>query len=207
MSTRTAAYVAVGAFLLIGLVALTQVSPLLALLVGAAILICYGTYHLVNEAQADAKRVAERVARPATVAPATTSVAEPAPHGPDVHVELICTIDDETSPDVWLHRCGGRRVHRYFSGGSWVVEQVTTKDPDNPKKRVVGTPLTFTDKAEAAEAADNLARGILPEDVDRAREYGVPPVATAEARRRKIRLTGPEQARRLATQWGFPASA
>jgi hypothetical protein len=123
-----------------------------------------------------------------------------------VEMTLVRSADEVAgSVAVWLHRCGGRRVHRYAGDDGWVVEQVSTKDPDNPRKRIIGTPLTFDSEAAAIKAACHLAQGILPRDVDAARALGVPPAATAEARRRRVKLTGQEQARRMATEWGMLA--
>jgi hypothetical protein len=137
----------------------------------------------------------------ATAATATPSDAA-------VEVSLVRAADDAAGVvAVWLHRCGGRRVHRYATDGGWVVEQVSTKDPDNPKKRIIGRSISVKAEDEAVRAADNLAQGILPEDVDSAAALGVPPAAAAEARRRRVKLTGQEQARRLAIEWGMLAGA
>lgn len=128
--------------------------------------------------------------------------------GEPVDVTLVRAADaDRGAVAVWLHRCGGRRVHRYAADGEWIVEQVSTKDPDNPRKRVIGRSRTFASEDEAARAADDLARGILPEDVAAARALGVPPATAAEARRRRVKLTGQAQARRLADEWGMLARA
>jgi hypothetical protein len=137
----------------------------------------------------------------------TTDVVEVA-EPPAAAVEAVRVADGVTgAPAVWLHRSGGRRVHRFADGAGWIVQQVSTKDPDNPRKRIIGEPLTYTSEDEAIKAADNLAQGILPRDVDAARQYGVPPVTMAEARRRNVQLKGREEARRLAAEWGVSAGA
>ena len=63
---------------------------------------------------------------------------------------------------MWLHRRGGRRVHRFRTEAGWTVQRVSTKDPDNPKKRVIGENLTFASEADAVAAANDMARGLDP---------------------------------------------
>jgi hypothetical protein len=53
-------------------------------------------------------------------------------------------------------------VHRFATADGWVVQRVSTKDPDNPKKRVIGEPLTLGTEADAIAAADELAQGQTP---------------------------------------------
>jgi hypothetical protein len=90
---------------------------------------------------------------------ATTVPRETAPAG-DVVVELVREADDTAGvPAVWLHRRGGRRVHRFWGDAGWVVQQVSTKDPDNPRKRIIGEPRVYATEADAMRAADELARG------------------------------------------------
>jgi hypothetical protein len=156
----------------------------------------------------DATEHATEASTLAVPAAGSRDSAAPTDEATVIDVSLVRPADASAGTvDVWLHRHGGRRVHRYEHDGAWVVEQVSTKDPDNPKKRVIGERLTYANVAEAVRAADDLAQGILPEDVDAARSLGVPPETAAEARRRHVRLTGPEQARRLAVEWGMLAGA
>lgn len=96
-----------------------------------------------------------------------TPTREPAPPEPmrdsDVEMEVVRPADlVDRIPTVWLHRLGGRRVHRYEVDGRWVVERVSTKDPDNPRKRVIGEPVAFLTEADAIAAADELAQGQTP---------------------------------------------
>ena len=93
-------------------------------------------------------------------------VAAPVVPASPVEVALVRSADARAGkPAVWLHRYGGRRVHRYQSADAWVVEQVSTKDPDNPRKRVIGEPLTFASEAVAIAAADDLAQGVRPDEL------------------------------------------
>jgi len=84
-----------------------------------------------------------------------------------VEVELVRPVDEpQGKPAVWLHSCGGRRVHRFATAEGWTVQQVSTKDPDNPRKRIIGQRFAFASEAEAASAADDLARGYAPTTSD-----------------------------------------
>jgi hypothetical protein len=206
MNSRLARYFAAGILVGIVVLAALQVSAVVWLAAIAVAVVAAGAI-VASAPGPDAVEEAPSQATPGTGAMAA-AVAPEAADTPATTVEVV-RVADETrgTTTVWLHRSGGRRVHRFADGRGWTVQQVSTKDPDNPKKRIIGEPLSFTSEDEAVQGADNLARGILPRDVDAAREFGVPPVAMAEARRRNVRLTGQEQARRLASEWGVLASA
>ena len=168
MDTRHLGYVGLG--MLVGIVGLTLLG------VGAEIwiplVLVGGLLGLaVVHARASGTDLAERVVangsrhqpdpgQPPAEAPVTPS--QPQTDAKPVDVELVREADGTTAPAVWLHRCGGRRVHRYQSSDGWTVEQVSTKDPDNPRKRVIGEPLGFAREVDAVAAADGLARGLAP---------------------------------------------
>jgi hypothetical protein len=104
-------------------------------------------------------------------------------HGRPVDSELVRPADGVTGVvEVWLHRCGGRRVHRFARAGGWVVQQVSTKDPDHPRKRVIGASFTFESEAEAVRAADDLARGITPVPAPTPTRRKRPSLTTADVR-------------------------
>jgi hypothetical protein len=203
MDTRSLGYLGLGALVVIVLVTLVGVPPavwitavLLAGVVGLAYAVLRARASGVDIAArmvalADQSgTVAEPAAPGASIAaeePATAPalaveqplaaeepVAPPVVPASPVEVALVRPADARAGkPAVWLHRFGGRRVHRYQSADTWVVEQVSTKDPDNPKKRTIGEPLTFASEAVAIAAADDLAQGIRPDQlvaVPRARQ-------------------------------------
>ena len=181
MDTRNLGYLGLGALVAIVFVTLVGVPPAVWI-TAALIAVVVGVAYAVYRARAAGTDIAARMAAlntesvaadpPAQTAPTTvpaspaTVPASPAtvPASP-VKVELVRPADYATGkPDVWLHRFGGRRVHRFEHADGWVVEQVSTKDPDNPKKRVIGEPLTFELEWQAIEAADALAQGVRPAD-------------------------------------------
>ena len=174
MSTRHLGYLGGGALVVIALVALVGVPP--ELWVAAAIAIgVVGLIALVvvRQAQADGTDVAhrylarQRAARHAARAPEPTPVDRAA----DIEVGLVRAGDDASgTPAVWLHRRGGRRVHRFCTDAGWTVQRVSTKDPDDPRKRVVGESLTFASEADAVVAANDLARGLVPATGEPARK-------------------------------------
>ena len=227
MNAQHAGYLGGGVLIAIILLVVLQAPPL-AWLVAAIAAIAAGAYVVTGIARSQGIDLAHEVlarmgpaSAPARAHVTDTPVAADAPrgasgtrglrraaHDDDVPVEVTLVRpagEADSSVAVWLHRCRGRRVHRYAGGDGWIVEQVSTKDPDNPRKRIIGTPLMFESEDEAIAAAHLLAQGIQPQDVDAARAFGVPPAAVAEARRRRVRLTGEEQARRLASEWGMLA--
>ncbi len=172
MDTRSLGYLGLGALMAIVFVTLMGVPPavwITVVLIAAGI----GTTYLIRRAQDDGVDVASRMVAPDTdlsghdPEPTTSDVPV---RVSDVDVELVRAADEaEGTPAVWLHRSGGRRVHRYESPDAWVVQQVSTKDPDNPKKRVIGETLTFATESQATRAADDLAQGVRPtnEQTDR----------------------------------------
>ena len=164
MSTQHLGYVGGGVLVAIVVVTLIGVPPelwitvaLVAGVIGVAALLA------VRQAQADGTDLAHRFVAglaDASPAPARRATAEPAP---DVEVELVRDADETVgSPAVWLHRRGGRRVHRFRTEAGWTVQRVSTKDPDNPKKRVIGESLTLASEADAVAAANDMARGLDP---------------------------------------------
>lgn len=111
--------------------------------------------------RSDAARVLARE----TTAPRVSSTPSETRSGrtSEVEMELVRSADEAAGkPAVWLHRLGGRRVHRYETEAGWVVERVSTKDPDNPRKRIIGEPLLLAGEADATAAADELAQGQTP---------------------------------------------
>ena len=164
MSTQHLGYIGGGALVAIVVVTLLGVPPelwisavLVATVVGLAV--------LVRQAQADGSDVAHRFVNGLPIGTTTddgaaTTATDPAP---DVDVELVRAADDDTgAPAVWLHRKGGRRVHRFGTDAGWTVHRVSTKDPDNPRKRVIGESLVLASEADAVAAANDLARGLSP---------------------------------------------
>lgn len=193
MDTRSLGYLGLGALVAIVLVTLVGVPPavwITALLLAGVV----GLAYAVLRARASGIDIAARmvaldpqpgavekpvaaegpatveapVAAPALAAEEPATAQEPTPAVPASPVEVALVRPADTragKPAVWLHRYGGRRVHRYQSADAWVVEQVSTKDPDNPRKRVIGEPLTFASEAVAIAAADDLAQGVRPDEL------------------------------------------
>jgi hypothetical protein len=167
MSTQHLGYIGGGVLVAIVVVTLLGVPPELwisAVLI-AAVVGAVGLAVLVHQAQADGSDVAQRfvaglpIGKPASDAPESVAVEQAS----DVEVELVRAADDSTdTPAVWLHRKGGRRVHRFRTEAGWTVERVSTKDPDNPRKRVIGESLVLGSEANAVAAANDLARGLAP---------------------------------------------
>ncbi len=168
MDTRHLGYV--GLAVLIGIIVLTLVGVSADVWI-PLVLIGGGIGVAVVHALASGSDIAERVvangqsreavpAEPAPPEPAHSTATRSIDAKP-VQTELV-RAESSDGPAVWLHRCGGRRVHRYTADAGWVVEQVSTKDPDNPKKRVIGESLTFALESDAITAADDLARGQAP---------------------------------------------
>ena len=164
MDTRTLGYLGLGVLGVIVVATLIGVPPAIwisAMLAAVAVAVAV----VVRQAQSDGVDDAARMMAVETSGPAATS--EPLPAAParpsSIQMELVRPADHKSgAPAVWLHRRGGRRVHRLETAEGWVVEQVSTKDPDNPKKRVIGETLTFAGEAEAISAADELAQGQAP---------------------------------------------
>lgn len=185
MSTQHLGYVGVGVLVAIVVVTLLGVPPevwlsvaLVAGVVGVIALV------VVHQAKADGSDLAKRFVAgrndpPTTQAPARTGAVDQAA---DVEVELV-RVEDETSaaPAVWLHRRGGRRVHRFRTGTGWTVQRVSTKDPNNPRKRVIGERLAFATEGEAVAAANDLARGLDPKTAQVPVAVGNRLVAEAQA--------------------------
>ncbi len=156
MDTRTLGYVGLGVLAGIVVATLIGISPVIW--IAAAIVALVGTAAILmarSDGSNDAARMLAHEA-PATPAPLPARTS-------DVEMELVSEADASVdTPAVWLHRRGGRRVHRFETPDGWVVERVSTKDPDNPRKRVIGDPLTLTSEADAITAADELAQGQAP---------------------------------------------
>lgn len=177
MSTQHLGYIGGGVLVAIVVVTLLGVPPELwisAILI-AAVVGAIGLAVLVQQAQADGSDVAQRfvaglpIGKPASDTPKPVAVEQTADvevelvAADDVEVELVRAADDRTdTPAVWLHRKGGRRVHRFLTEAGWTVERVSTKDPDNPRKRVIGESLVLASEANAVAAAHDLARGLAP---------------------------------------------
>lgn len=225
MSTQQA--VLLGGGVLVVLIASAALgAPALVWLTAALVTMAVGTFVVARIARSQGIDLARELARHTAVHGSSRATGQTASSTADravadeartervdgaegavaVEVTLVRPAADGAAA-VWLHRRGGRRVHRYATDGGWVVEQVTTRDPDHPRKRTVGEPRVFSTEDEATRAADEVALGILPQDLAAARALGVPPLAAAEARRRRVKLTGREQARRLASEWGMLAGA
>ena len=162
MDTRTLGYVGLG--VLVGIVVATLIGIPPAIWIAAALVALVGTAAVMlarSNGSSDAARMlaAEEPAPPGTTAP---TAPEPQPSS-GVEMELVREADDEAgTPAVWLHRRGGRRVHRYQTPVGWIVERVSTKDPDNPRKRIIGEPLALATEVDAITAADELAQGQAP---------------------------------------------
>jgi hypothetical protein len=162
MDTRTLGYIGLG--VLIGIVVATVIgippfiwitAAIVALVVTAAV-----AMGLIDGSSDAARMLGLATPEPTpTREPVTPEVVRTS----EVEMEVVRPADlVERIPAVWLHRLGGRRVHRYEVDGRWIVERVSTKDPDNPRKRVIGEPLTFLTEADAIAAADELAQGATP---------------------------------------------
>ncbi len=160
MDTRTLGYIGLGVLVGIVVATLVGVPPFIWITAAIVALVATAAVALGQSAgSSDASRMLSREA-PEPVAPEAPT---PQPvRTSDVEMELVRPADEDGTPAVWLHRRGGRRVHRFESADGWVVERVSTKDPDNPKKRIIGEPLTFASEADAIVAADELAQGQTP---------------------------------------------
>ena len=162
MDTRTLGYVGLG--VLVGIVVATLIGIPPAVWIAAALVALVGTA-AVQLARSDGSSDAARMLAAGDPAPSkTTEPAAPEPQRTSgVEMELVREADDDAgTPAVWLHRRGGRRVHRYQTPAGWIVERVSTKDPDNPRKRAIGEPLALATEADAITAADELAQGQAP---------------------------------------------
>ena len=162
MDTRTLAYIGLGVLAGIVLATLIGVPPFIWI---AASIVTLGATAAVVLARSDGSSDAARMfARDVSdQSPGSERVAAAPVRASAVEMELVRPADDETgTPAVWLHRRGGRRVHRFQTATGWVVQRVSTKDPDNPKLRVIGEPLVVAAEADAVSAADELAQGQAP---------------------------------------------
>ncbi len=162
MDTRTLGYVGLG--VLVGIVVATLIGIPPVIWIAAALVALVGSA-AVMLAQSNGSSDAVRMLSRATTAPvpATESAPSTPTRSSNVEMELVREADhDAGTPAVWLHRRGGRRVHRHESGSGWVVERVSTKDPDNPRKRIIGEPVMLATEADAITAADELAQGQVP---------------------------------------------
>lgn len=160
MDTRTLGYIGLGVLVGIVLATLIGLPPFVWITAAIVTLVVTAAMAMgLVAGSTDAARVLGREA-PTSAAAASEPAAPELLRATDVEMELVRPADlVERIPAVWLHRRGGRRVHRYRQNGGWVVERVSTKDPDNPKRRVIGESLMFVSEAEAVVAADDLARG------------------------------------------------
>jgi hypothetical protein len=177
MDTRTLGYIGLG--VLVGIVVATLIgippfiwitAAIVAIAVTAAVVLAHAA------GTSDAARMLPREGK--EIAPEPRSPAPQPSRASDVEMDLVRPAGDGR-PAVWLHRRGGRRVHRYESATGWVVERVSTKDPDNPRKRVIGESLTFASEADAVAAADELAQGQTPSSPFPERPKLTPAVAKA----------------------------
>lgn len=169
MDARSLGYLGLGTLVAIVVATLVGVPP--QIWIPALLIVVVLGLVLIHQAQAAGTDLAERVVARKTRAPAsvqTSSATANVASSPSsanakpVDVELVRTGDGNGTPDVWLHRCGGRRVHRYATEDGWAVQQVSTKDPDNPRKRIIGDTFVFARMTDAEVAADDLARGESP---------------------------------------------
>ena len=164
MDTRTLAYIGLGVLTGIVLATLIGIPPVIWI---AASIVALGTTAAVVMARSDGSSDAERMLARDTsdrsrASEPPSAAAEPV-RASSVGMELVRSADDETgAPAVWLHRRGGRRVHRFQTTTGWVVQRVSTKDPDNPKLRIIGEPLAVAGEADAISAGDELAQGQAP---------------------------------------------
>lgn len=177
MDTRTLGYVGLG--VLVGIVVATLIGIPPAIWIAAALVALVGTAAVVLARADGSSDAARMLAAEEPALPETTEPTTPEPQrASDVEMELVREADDDAgTPAVWLHRRGGRRVHRYQTPEGWMVERVSTKDPDNPRKRIIGEPLALATEVDAINAADELAQGQAPSTsfLDR------PTLAVAEA--------------------------
>jgi hypothetical protein len=158
MDTRTLGYVGLG--VLVGIVVATLIGIPPVIWIAAALVALVGTAAALLARSDGSNDAARMLAR-----------EDPEPHArqhvrtSDVEMELVRPADEVTGVSaVWLHRRGGRRVHRYGNADGWVVEQVSTKDPDNPRKRVIGAPVSAATEADAIRIADDMAHGTRPSE-------------------------------------------
>jgi hypothetical protein len=171
MDTRNLGYLGLGTLAIIIALTLVGVPPEIWIPL-VAIAGFAGLVFVILHARASGSDLAGRVVArrntqvtPRAVEPDAALAPEPvvaATETKPVDVELVREHDGNGTPAVWLHHRGGRRVHRYSTAEGWTVQQVSTKDPDNPKKRVIGETLVFAREADAIAAADDLARGDAP---------------------------------------------
>lgn len=162
MDTRALGYLGLG--VLVGIVVATLIGLPPGIWIATALVTLVGGTAVMlarSDGSNDAVRMLSRVASAPSHAEQTP---EPAmPRTSDVGMELVRPADRGAGTSaVWLHRRGGRRVHRFETATGWVLERVSTNDPDNPRKRVIGEPLAFAREAEAIAAADELAQGRVP---------------------------------------------
>lgn len=162
MDTRTLGYIGLGVLVGIVVAALVGIPPFIWITTVVVTLVVTAAMALgLVAGHGDAARV---LARETSGPRVNGTPSEPHAVGAsDVEMELVRPSDEEAgTPAVWLHRRGGRRAHRYQTSAGWVVERVSTKDPDDARKRIIGEPLLLAGEAEAVAAADDLARGQTP---------------------------------------------
>lgn len=186
MDTRNLGYLGIGILLAIVAATLLGVPPVVWLSVGliAAMVV---TIIVIERARAQGIDIAQQVVALTSTqngAPRASTDDRPTLTGSDpaVEVELVRPADEAAgSPAVWLHRRGGRRVHRFATTDGWSVQQVSTKDPDNPRKRVIGETITVASEHDATRAADELARGMAASTTRPQPRLEQPVLAAAEA--------------------------
>jgi hypothetical protein len=186
MDTRKLGYLGIGILLTIVAVTLLGVPPAVWLSVGLIAAMAV-TIIVIERARAQGIDIAQQVvalASAQTGAPrAGADDRSTSPDGdPAVEVELVRPADEAAgTPAVWLHRRGGRRVHRFATADGWSVQQVSTKAPDNPRKRVIGETLTVASEYDAIRAADRLAQGVTASTTRPQPRHDQPVLAAAEA--------------------------
>ena len=144
MDTRMLGYVGLGVLVgivvatLIGIPPVIWIAVALVALVGSVVMMVAQSDGANDAARMLARETATPTPEPEASAPLTTRTS-------DVEVELVRPADatqDVTA--VWLHRRGGRRVHRYETAAGWVVERVSTKDtgrsPEAHHRRHIDVP-------------------------------------------------------------------
>lgn len=178
MSTQHLGYLGGGVLLAIVVLTLIGVPPELWIAAALVAVVIGGVaFVAVRQGQAHGSDLAQRFVAARANRTANSGQPSPSAPAPDVDVELVRAADEASgTPAVWLHRRGGRRAHRYQTKAGWTVERVSTKDPDNPKKRVIGESLTFASEAGAVAAANDLVQGQDP-----AARVGASTRLTAEA--------------------------